>query len=170
MIKAIISGEKITSNSPEAFTLYEKSRFGEKKKNKIEFMPVEALHLQELNKAEVFSNNKLLNEEQLIKKLRIKDKKIETKLAAFKDLRKKGYILKTALKFGAEFRVYEKGVFPGKDHARWLIYTTQESEKINWHDFAAKNRIAHSTKKHLLLAIVDEEEDVTYYQVNWLKP
>ena len=35
---------------------------------------------------------------------------------------------------------------------------------------SAKNRVAHSTKKNLLLAIVDEEEVITYYEVRWLRP
>ena len=44
----------------------------------------------------------------------------------FKDLRKKGYIVKTALKFGADFRVYEKGVKPGEDHAKWVVFPVHE--------------------------------------------
>ena len=170
MIQAIFSGEKIYSTSPEAFSLYEKSRFGEKRQRKIQYSTVEALYLLNNNKIEIFSNKKQLTEEQFTKKLKRADKKIETKYSVFEDLRKKGYIVKTALKFGAEFRVYTKGVKPGQDHAKWILYTTKESEKINWHEFSAKNRVAHSTKKNLLLAIVDEEEDVTYYEVAWLKP
>src|SRR3989338_9057270 len=76
----------------------------------------------------------------------------------------------TALKFGAEFRVYDKGYRPGAAHARWILYTAKEYEKLSWHDFAAKNRIAHSAKKNLLLAIVDDEGDVSYYEVSWLRP
>jgi tRNA-intron endonuclease len=41
---------------------------------------------------------------------------------------------------------------------------------MTWHDFSAKNRIAHSTKKNLLIAIVDEEGDVSYYEVSWKRP
>jgi len=37
-------------------------------------------------------------------------------------------------------------------------------------DFSAKNRVAHSTKKNLLIGIVDEENDVTYYEISWVKP
>ena len=170
MIQAIFSGEKIYSTSPEAFSLYEKSRFGEKKQKRIEYSIVEALFLLTRNKIEIFSNNKMLKEEQFIKKLKRLDKKIETKFSVFEDLRKKGYIVKTALKFGAECRVYRKGVKPGQDHAKWILYTAKESDKLNWHEFTAKNRVAHSTKKNLLLAIVDEESDVTYYEVAWLKP
>jgi tRNA-intron endonuclease len=88
----------------------------------------------------------------------------------FKDLRQKGYVVKTALKFGAEFRIYEKGSKPGNKHAKWIVFAEHESKKLSWHEFSAKNRVAHSTKKNLLLAIVDEEADITYYEVKWLKP
>jgi len=98
------------------------------------------------------------------------DKKIEIKYIVFKDLRQKGYIPKTALKFGADFRVYDKGAKPGISHAKWIVFVDYESRKISWHEFSAKNRVAHSTKKNLLLAIVDEEGDIIYYEIKWLKP
>lgn len=170
MFKAQFRESKITSNSIEAFSLYEKSRFGEKKEAQIEYSPIEALFLLSESKITLFSGKKQIIEEALLKKLRKTDKKIETKLVAYKDLRKKGYILKTALKYGADFRIYEKGIKPGEDHARWILFVVRETEPLSWHDFAAKNRIAHSTKKNLLIAIVDEEEDVSYYEVSWRKP
>ncbi len=170
MIQAHFSGEKITSSSPEAFSLYEKSRLGEKKQGKIEYSLAEALFLSQEKKLSIIQNKKELTEERLLKKAKKIDKKIETKLLVFADLRKKGYIVKTALKFGAEFRVYEKGVKPGEDHARWILYTVKESDALNWHEFTAKNRVAHSTKKKLLIAIVDEESDVSYYEIAWTKP
>ena len=170
MIQVQVTESKITSNSIEAFSLYEKSRFGEKKESKIEYSPIEALFLLSEKKISLFSGKKLVNEETLIKKLKKTDKRIETKLVVFRDLRKKGYILKTALKFGADFRVYERGIKPGEDHARWILFVVKESEPLSWHEFAAKNRIAHSTKKTLLIAIVDEEDDVSFYEVSWRKP
>jgi len=166
MIQAKFSGSRIYSSSEEAFSLYDKSCFGEKKSGKVEYALVEALYLLSENRLAIFSGSKELNEEELINKLKRIDKKIETKLAVFSDLRKKGYIIKTALKFGAEFRIYEKGSKPGESHARWILYTAKEHDSINWHDFAAKNRIAHSTNKNLLIGIVDEESDVSYYDVH----
>lgn len=170
MIQAQLAGDKIVSNSTDAFSLYEKSRFGEKKENKIEYSPIEALYLVSEKKISLFSGKKPINEEALIKKLKKHDKKIETKLAAYRNLRSRGYILKTALKYGADFRVYERGIKPGEDHARWVLFVVRENEPLSWHDFAAKNRIAHSIKKNLLIAIVDEEGDVSYYEVSWRKP
>ena len=170
MINAYFLGDRLTSVSEEAFSLFEKSRFGEKLKNKIEYSFIEALFLFSEGKMEIIVGKKKVGEEKLIKKIKKIDKKIETKLAVFSDLRKKGYIVKTALKFGAEFRVYDKGVKPGEDHARWILYTVRENENISWHDFSAKNRVAHSTKKNLLIGIVDDEADVTYYEIRWERP
>ena len=79
-------------------------------------------------------------------------------------------IKEIALKFGADFRVYDRGVKPGEDHARWVIYPVKEGEVLTWHDFAAKNRVAHSTKKRLMIGIVDDEGDVTYYEIRWMRP
>ena len=119
---------------------------------------------------EVSFNRDVLSKKDLLKKLQKLDKNFELKYLVFRDLRKKGYILKAALKFGADFRVYPKGSKPGGEHAKWLVFVNHESKKLTWHEFSAKNRVAHSTKKNLLLAIVDDEGDLTYYEVKWLKP
>jgi tRNA-intron endonuclease, archaea type len=170
MITANFIGDKITSTSAEAFSLYEKSRFGEKKQNKIDYSLVETLYLLSKNKLELLQTNKLLSIENFTKKARRLDKRIETKFPVYSNMRDKGYILKTALKFGADFRVYRKGVKPGEDHALWILYCVKEHETLSWQDFAAKNRVAHSTKKNLLIGIVDDEDDVIYYEVSWLRP
>lgn len=170
MIKAQFSGEKIFSNSEEAFSLHERSRFGEKARGRIEYGFVESLYLFENGRIEVFVDGKSVDFELLVKKMKRHDKRIESKLGVFGDLRKKGYIVKTALKFGADFRVYEKGVKPGEEHAKWLLYAVKETEILKWHEFAAKNRVAHSTNKNLLIGVIDEEGDVSYYEIRWMRP
>ena len=98
----------------------------------------------------------ILNYEQFLKKSLKLEPNFKIRYSVFKDLRKRGYIVKTALKFGADFRVYERGVKPGEDHAKWVVYPISEGETLTWYDFAAKNRVAHSTRKKLLLAVVDD--------------
>lgn len=165
--KAIFTGDNVTSNKKDAFSLFEKSRFGEAKEGKIIYSIVEALYLLEKGKIDLYKDNKKLSFDKFFVLARKKDSKISIKYIVFKDMRNKGYVVKTALKFGAEFRVYEKGIHPGQDHAKWILYPVKESEKITMHEFSAKSRVAHSTKKNLLIAIVDEENDVTYYEVSW---
>src|SRR3989304_5113382 len=101
MIQAHLLGKTISSNSAEAFSLYERSRFGEKTGEKIHYSFSEALFLSEKGKLEVFSGSKKIPSRDLIKKLQRLDKKINLKYPVFRDLRGKGYIVKTALKYGA---------------------------------------------------------------------
>ena len=169
-IRAHMIGQVISSNGSEAHYLHQKSSFGEPKDDKINYTMAEALFLVEKGKIDVYSKDIKLDYKELLKKLQKIDKRIQVKYPVFKDLRSKGYIVKTALKFGADFRVYNKGHKPGEEHAKWIVFCEHESEKLSWHEFSAKNRVAHSTKKKLLLAIVDEEEDISYYEVSWIRP
>lgn len=169
-IHAHIMGTSISSNSQDAFALYRKSHFGEPIGEKVQYSFWETLFLVEKKKIEAFDKKKKLSFKDLMKKAYSSDKRIHIKYSVFKDLREKGYVVKTALKFGADFRVYDRGFSPGDKHAKWIVFCDHESGKFTWHEFSAKNRVAHSTKKNLLLAIVDEEGDVSYYEVSWAKP
>jgi tRNA-intron endonuclease, archaea type len=170
LVKAIFTGESIYSNKKEAFTLFEQSRFGESKEGKIFYSMFEALFLLEKAKLEVTEKKKKLSFDKLMEKAKALDARVLTKYLVFKDMRQRGYTVKTALKFGAEFRVYDKGKHPGQVHAKWVLYPVREADILTWHDFSAKNRVAHSTKKNLLIGIVDDENDVTYYEISWRKP
>lgn len=151
--------------------LYDQSRFGEPKSGKIQYSHVEAYYLFEQKKLELKSvNNREIGEKRFLKDALKQDPHFMVRYAVYKDLRDRGYIVKTALKFGADFRVYDRGVKPGEDHAKWIVYPVSEGSVLTWYEFAAKNRVAHSTRKRLLLGIVDEENDVTYYECKWLKP
>jgi tRNA-intron endonuclease, archaea type len=169
-IQAHLIGKSITSNSAAAISLQKQRFFGEKSEDKIKYSIYEAFFLVEKNKLEISSGKKVISKKDLEKKLNKIERKFSTKYSVFKDLREKGNIVKTALKFGADFRVYKKGTKPGQTHAKWIVFADSETNKVSWHDFSAKNRIAHSTKKNLLLAIVDEEGDVLYYEISWIKP
>ena len=169
MIQSYLIGELIFSNDSEAFSLHEKSSFGEKTGEKIQYTLAEALYLLEKKRLEIQQKNKRISFKELLEHSRKIDKNIQIKYPVFRDLREKGYIVKTALKFGADFRVYDKGIKPGKDHAKWILFPVHESQKLTWHEFSAKNRVAHSTKKNLLIAIVDEEADITYYEIKWVR-
>ena len=168
-IQAQMISSNITSNSKKAYIEFNQFAFGEKFEDKIKYSLVEAMFLVQKERMEVFQNKKSLSPDELFKKISKIDKKFPIKYQVFKNLREKGYVVKTALKFGAEFRVYEKGKKVGKAHAKWIVFTDSEENKTTWHDFAAKNRVAHSTNKKLLLAIVDEEGKPLYYEVNWMR-
>ncbi|MBD3361331.1 tRNA-intron lyase [Candidatus Woesearchaeota archaeon] len=174
VIKALFQGEQVvTESSPEAKELYDKSRFGTLKSNgQVVLSLLEACYLVEKKRLEVYtaSGRKKLSFDDLVKKAKRLNRQFLVKYAVFSDIRNRGYIIKTALKFGADFRVYDRGIKPGEDHARWVVFPVNEADTLTWHEFAAKNRVAHSTKKKLLIGVVDEEGDVSYWECRWVKP
>lgn len=166
-----MDGKVIIENQPHAMELYDKSRFGSLVRNRIELGLLEACYLLEKEKIRILNKrNKEFDLEKFLKKATKHEKNFWVRYQVFKDMRNRGYIVKTALKFGADFRVYDRGVKPGEDHARWILYPVLESQVLTWHDFSAKNRVAHSTRKRLLLGIVDDEGDVSYWEARWLRP
>ena len=167
----IIENVVITEDSDLARDLYANHRFGNIKRQKVEMSFVEAYYLVEKNKLKIIdSRGKKIGSEKLLKKFTRQETDFFVRYKVFSDMRDRGYIIKTALKFGAEYRVYDKGVKPGEDHAKWILYPVREADKLTWFEFSSKNRVAHSTKKKLLLGIVDAEGDVTYYEVGWVRP
>jgi tRNA-intron endonuclease, archaea type len=172
-IKAIFSNERIvTENSNEARELFNQSRFGSILENgQLQLSLHEALYLMEKSRLELMDyRNKIMDFPDYFKRANKIEPNFWVRYAVFKDMRTRGYIVKTALKFGADFRIYDRGVKPGEDHARWVVYPVHEGTTLTWYEFAAKNRVAHSTKKRLMLAVVDDESDVTYWEVKWVRP
>ena len=166
-----IAEHRIFSNSQKAQEIQNSKNLGEKTQGKVIYSPFEAFFLVETQKAQALNTktNKSLKEQELITLLSKKNKDFLIKYLVFKALKNKGYIVKTGSKFGAEFRVYDKSIKFGSKHAKYLVYPIKQSEKSNWNEFISKNRIAHSTGKKLLLAIVDSEDNVLFYEIDWLK-
>lgn len=162
----------LTELSNEAKELYDQSRYGFLVEDgRIQLSLIETLYLLDKERITILNQKqKEINKEQFIKKAIKKEPNFWIRYCVYKDIRNRGYIIKTALKFGADFRVYDRGVKPGEDHAKWIVFPVHEGETLTWYEFAAKNRVAHSTKKRLLIAVVDDEGDVSYWEVKWTKP
>lgn len=174
-MKGHLAGNKIlvTDDYEIALAFYNRSVFGEihgVKKKQIEYSLVEALYLLERGKLDVFDGKKKLNFEQFVRKANKIEPGFWTRYQVYRDIRTRGYIVKTALKFGADFRVYPRGVKPGQAHAKWVLFATAEGDKYTWRGFSAMMRVAHSTRKKLLIGCVDEEGEVTFWEVRWKKP
>ncbi len=173
VLDALFAGERILLEPSDMTNdLYNQSKYGILlEDNKLQLSLLEALYLVDKGKIKILTTNKKpLTFEQILKKAKKIEPNFWIRYVVFSDMRTRGYIVKTALKFGADFRVYDRGVKPGEDHAKWVVYPAHEGSTLTWYDFAAKNRVAHSTKKRLLMGVVDDENDVTYYEIKWIRP
>ena len=162
----------LTEVSDASRQLYDQSRYGTMLENgRLQLSLIEALYLMEKGTIFIYIRK---SKEISFDKFSRKAKKLEPnfwiRFCVYKDIRNRGYIIKTALKFGADFRVYDRGVKPGEDHAKWIVYPVYEGSTLTWYEFAAKNRVAHSTRKRLLIGVVDDENSVSYWEVRWMRP
>lgn len=172
LAQAFVDGELVRLRpGDEASVLFGTSCFGSKDEQGMFVSIYEALYLLQKEKLEILDDNgKAMGEEAFCQHAKSLDSRFWTKFVVYSQMRTRGYIVKTAVKFGADFRVYDRGVRPGEDHAKWIVYAVKAEDAQTWHDFAAKNRVAHSTKKRLLIGIVDDENDVIFYEVKWTRP
>ena len=134
----------------------------------LELSFIEALFLLTKNKIEIYDDDKLITKEDLTDIIR--QKHIFSHYLVYKDLRIRGYIIKTGFKYGSDFRIYERGHAPGDGHSNFLVKILSEEQEIKVRDFSSYVRVAHGVRKTLLLAVVDDEYDITYYDIEWTKP
>ncbi len=87
----------------------------------------------------------------------------------FKDLRERGYIAKSGFKFGAHFRVYERGEYSNA-HSVYLVHAVKEGDILSFSELSRAIRLSQSVKKKMIFAAVDDEGDVTYYAIDRITP
>ncbi|KXB02698.1 hypothetical protein AKJ45_02510 [candidate division MSBL1 archaeon SCGC-AAA261F19] len=133
----------------------------------LQLAPVEALYLLEREKIKIISKEEgeTLSFDDFFSKFSDIDPELMFKYIVYQDLRSRGYVVKTGLKYGAHFRVYERGVTPGTDHSAYLVHAISENENLTPHDLSRAVRLAHSVRKKMIFAVIDNEGDVTYYSL-----
>lgn len=159
---------KIEEGSKKPIALHEKSLFGKIEGNTLQISLIEGCYLLEKNRLNIFEDDIKLDVNYLIDML--KSKGLYGKYLVYKDLKDRGYIIKTGFKYGSEFRLYDRGRSPGKGHSDYLVKIIYENYDISALDFASYIRVSHGVNKKLLLAIVDDDFDITYYNVEWTRP
>lgn len=170
-VEAQLVGDKVIIENLElGQEFYNKNLFGRILNRKLELSLYEGLYLLDKKRIKVLRKRKELDFKSYLKIAQRLRKKFWTEYCIFSDIRNRGYVVKAALKYGADFRVYPRGAKPGEKHARWVLFCVSEGETFDWRRFAAMNRVAHSVKKRLLIGILDDEGDVTYYEVHWMRP
>lgn len=162
-------GAVLVLNPEEANALHQRGCYGKMMSGgRLQLAPVEALYLVQNGRLEVFdSKGKSFDFDELARRFSKIDPDLKLKLAVYSDLRSRGFIVKTGLKFGTHFRVYDRGERPGKAHSKFLVHAVPESAKVGMVEIARAVRLAHGVRKRFLWAVVDEEGDVTYYAVTW---
>ncbi|MFH1126578.1 MAG: tRNA-intron lyase [archaeon] len=105
------------------------------------------------------------------------DKEFPQKYSVYRDLRNRGFIVKSGFKFGTHFRVYDRGVNPykegakeSKDHTKYNVHAVPENHTMSYQEWSRYVRLSQNIRARALLAVVDEENDVTYYNIKRVRP
>ena len=128
------------------------------KKDSLFFLDIfETLYLLEKKKLKTS-----ISFEDLITTLK---KEIIEKYQTYKYFRDLGYVTKSALKFGFDFRVYPKGKNDKNSHTKYVIQAIKELDKIKATELAKTTRMALSLKTKLILSIVGNDLEVINYEI-----
>jgi tRNA-intron endonuclease len=155
----------VISDNPTISKLYGKRAYGSLANKKLYLTPLEAYYLSEKEKLEIEYNGNIITGAELISLTNVEEG-FEGKYVVYKDLRDRGYIVKTGFKYGCHFRVYRNSI---EEHAEYLVHSYVEHGSINVDDLMKQARLAHSVKKKMVMALVDEENDITYFSVDRTK-
>ena len=84
----------------------------------------------------------------------------------YRDLKERGYAVRAGR---AGFWLYPRGARQGEKPARYIVRILREKDLISIADLDRLLSSARNMRKELILAIVDEESDVTYYEIRAAK-
>jgi len=128
---------------------------------------LEAVFLAEENVLEIYSGTRRLGIDELMNySLRVIPR-FEQLYLVYKDLRKRGFVVRRGLKFGCDYLVYRFG--PGIDHAPYGVHVHDSRESIDPIEIVRMGRLLHSVRKKLILAITDRD-GIKYLLFTWWKP
>jgi tRNA-intron endonuclease len=147
--------------------LYNKSFYGRPKDNFLELSLHESAYLIYVKKIKVESEGIELDFKQFFIKASNIIKNFELFYIVYKDLRERGYYIQPSV---TGFRVYPRGGHPGKTPAEFFVLVTSERIPFPLSNLMNYLDTSENLKKRLVLAIVDEESDITFYEARKTKP
>jgi len=130
--------------------------------------PIEALYLLDKGVISIVDGDKVLSKSEVLSIVKSKHKLFNELYTVYCDLRSKGYVVRSGMKFGADFAVYVHG--PGIDHAPFLVEVLPMNEKLDPVDIVRAGRLSHSVKKNFIIAMINPvTNEVTYISFSWFK-
>jgi len=134
----------------------------------LELSLLEALYLCEKGVLELIKDNKVITCEELSVYASMLSPLFNEHYIVYKDLRERGYIVRSGMKFGADFAIYEKG--PGYEHAPYLVTVMRLTDYIDPIEIVSAGRVSHSVRKRLIVALVDPlNKIIRYIMFKWVK-
>ena len=160
-MKATFDGTLIHTG-PEGRSLYEQGGYGRPTETGLSLSPEEALYLIQRGKLDPVGfdfDSLLLNSAE--------QKNFLRSFIVYRDIRERGYAVQAG---PHDFRVFRRGQKPGKGTTQYLVRVLSERDPIIFSSLLREVATAENMRKNYLLAVVDDEEELTYYDLRFHRP
>jgi len=135
----------------------------------LELSLLEAVYLSEAARLEVHRDGHPVGMRELLRRAGATVDQFEIRYLVYRDLRQRGYVVEER-DGPTDFQVYPRGGAPKKTPSKYWVVALSERAVFSMDDVLARIAETAAVRKSLLLAVVDEESDLTYYAVRESEP
>jgi tRNA-intron endonuclease, archaea type len=166
-LRAQLKADRVLAGKEAVAELYKTSYYGRPKGEGLELSLVETVFLQSRGKLEIELEGKLLDFRTFFEQASLRQPNFELKYIVYKDLKERGYYVQPS---AVDFRVYPRGSHPGKSAARIFVHVQSERQLLPVKLLQDSVNSTENVHKQFVLAVVDEESDLTFYEVKTIIP
>jgi len=160
----------IVGDPAEASGLHNRGYFGRPRPGGgLELDLLEAVYLVEAERLEVRRGGRPVSARELFRAAGAAIPSFEIRYLVFRDLRQRGYVVE-ARGGPVDFQVYPRGGAPKKTPSKYWVRALSERAVFDLAELLGRAEEAAAVRKTLLLGLVDEESDLTYYGVREAHP
>lgn len=163
-------GTVLVEDQTEASQIHNKGFYGVPQSGgSLKLDLIEAIYLVESERLEVVSDDEKKSASDLLRLAHKTSEEFEILYLVYRELRQRGYVVKLG-QHPLDFRVFPRGGSPNKTPSKWWVAAISERSTFDLGKLMDDLDRTTEVRKKLLLAIVDEESDVTYYEVKRVHP
>src|SRR3989344_2565880 len=165
MVTGKLSGDKVVAEGPDAKTLFEQGWYGNWENERLELDIVEAALLSERGKIEILTDEGKVGFKEFFHIAAKMDPHFMARYIVYADLRERGLPVRLGFK-GSDFRVYDRGAKAGKaENVKWIVFASSEDNPCEMDYLGKAIQMAQNIRALALWAVVDNDNDVTYYVI-----
>jgi tRNA-intron endonuclease, archaea type len=154
----------------EAGTVYGRGFFGTVGSEGLHLDRAESLYLVEMGRLDVRAERgRSVDWPDLFRRALRSEPGFGIRYLVYRDLRQRGYVVRAG-PAPVAFSVLPRGGILHKTPARFWVETVSEREPFRLQQIQDLAERAQATKKQLLVGVVDEESDLTYYRIRRPNP
>lgn len=166
-----LRGDRVVVDDPaEGSALYNRGFFGTPRSGgALELDLLEAVYLVEADRLTVRRKGRAVSARELFRAASAAIPSFEIRYLVYRDLRQRGYVVEGRGE-PVDFQVYPRGGAPKKTPSKYWVRAISERAVFDLAELLGRAEEAARVRKTLLLGLVDEESDLTYYGVREAHP